>query len=177
MKYYKTKIISYAINLPRDLIMGIDYSAKRNNVDKEVLFAIIILEVINRGDSINKFIEKATSIFFPKLLLKIDASLGIGQVKISNATLILNENNKKLVMKKLLNPTENIEIVAQFLSYLINTYKIEDKNYAELINLYLTGKIKPNSNEYIDTHYKLFSWSTEIRLYTKLFAISHNINI
>lgn len=154
VSYYE-KLAFYKITtLPKSNIYSIKQNGKKYNVNPNFILAFVIIEKLNRGHFLQTYIEKLIAAFYPKLLVYLDASLGIGQIKISTAKKILSIDDNILVIKYLLNSNENIEILARF----IKCYNNPDnnQNIENLVKLYTTGNELSDWNTSISIYYQIF---------------------
>ena len=100
----------------------IESSAEKYGMNYGLLRTIIQLEYINRGSIINRLIEKAAVHFVPGLLVKKDASLGLTQIKISNAKGYFHMTPCRYV-EQMLKPEISIDLCAYILKNMLDEYE------------------------------------------------------
>lgn len=169
-EYYKFKYIEQASNMQKDTLIYIENAANREDIDVEILFGIISLESLNRGDYFTQILEKLGSLLAPSYLIKKDVSLGIGQVKISTAKKVLENRNSKETLTSLLNTQENIKIVAKLLSEYIKKMVNEEDVLRYIVHKYTTGKVNPKPSKEIELYYLLLKWSVKKRIFKQTIA-------
>lgn len=154
VSYYEKLAFHEITILPKSNIYSIKQYAKKYNLNPNLILAFVIIEKLNRGHIVQIYTEKLIAAFWPKLLIYLDASLGIGQLKISTAKKILSINDNTSVIKYLLDSDKNIEIMAK----LIKCYNRSDntQNLEYLVKLYTTGNKFANWNTSINIYYQLF---------------------
>ncbi|MFP7416603.1 transglycosylase SLT domain-containing protein [Priestia filamentosa] len=170
----KNKFMIHGIKIGKKYADFILFYANKHKVDKEILFAFLCVESLNRNNLINNSLEKVGSLLFPNLLVKLDLSLGLGQVKISTAKKLLHMSEKNIV-KRLLNTESNISMVA----LLLKNYIIICKNQPQaryLVNLYTTGKMHVPINRTLYLYIKLIEWSVNSQLFNKLLSNMYKNN-
>lgn len=128
--------------------------------DPEFLFSIIIVEKMNRERMF--VLERILSICFPKLIISLDYSIGICQIKPSTAKQVVNCNDYELI-KLLINKKSNIDIMCK----LIKHYKSYFATNEEVLNYYLTGTSFPKINYELKIYQKLTKWSSKNKFYSK----------
>jgi hypothetical protein len=111
-------------------------SSNNSKVDPEIVFFIIVNEQVNRGDHLTKLFEKILVYLLPKLALKKDVSIGLGQIKISTAK-ALGEAGK--IGKLLIKPSYNIKLLAQIIKK-IELQLLSDCTVDNIVLMYTTGK-------------------------------------
>jgi hypothetical protein len=167
LKGNKNKFLITANSINNNILRQIVKCSREVNINPEILFSIIVIEKMNRGSFFNVFLEKILSIMYPSLLCKLDASLGLGQVRVSTAKRVCDLSSKQLV-RKLLNPFFNVEIISK----LISIYSEEANEYSHkvriIINFYTTGKQNPIVNRELYLYNNLVSWSIEKANFHKL---------
>ncbi|WHY86055.1 lytic transglycosylase domain-containing protein [Neobacillus novalis] len=163
---YKHKLTYLANRTKEDTILTINKYSSVYQVDPEIIYSFILIESMNRGGIFTRKLEKFCS-FFPYLLVKLDPSLGLGQVKISTAKMVWNSSCDTEIIKKLLNPQNNIELVSNLLSIYLKDCKGENNKFMSLVKLYTTGnKFTPINRELI-IYYNLLCWSISNHTYKK----------
>ena len=107
----------------------------KNNIDSEILMTILLIEEFNRGSICHQLQEKFLVSLFPGIVLKKDMSLGLGQIKLSTASRLLDVS-KGEALPLLMNPIKNIEICARYLALLLKQYNefIDQYNKALDVN-------------------------------------------
>lgn len=140
------------------------YSRLKTTYDPEFLFSIIIIEKMNRKNI--SFLENILVSLFPRIVIFLDLSIGICQIKPSTAKSVTNLKDSELI-KLLMNPTINIEIMCK----LIELYRIKSCTKDEILNLYLTGKKKPQMNRELRIYYELTIWSSSNYFYQKFIEL------
>lgn len=139
-KYY-IKIYYRAVNLQK-YIHTIKRAATRNKIDPNLLLGIISIESANRNGV--SFIENLLVKVFPYLVVKLDISIGISQLKVSTILRELDlKTTKMFLVKNLINPTFNICLCGKLLKH-YSKQEHNDKNKFDhvlsLVKLYTTGK-------------------------------------
>jgi len=169
--YYRNRLIETANTLKSDYMQYILTSAKRNNINPEVLCAIILVEMINRGSWINKWIEKILIKTFPFLLIKKDASLGVSQIKISLATKMMPEYTAKEVLEALMDDKINIDLCAKHIKKFEDTVSddLNSNYFNQLVNYYIAGKLTiSNRPPHFLLYENLIKWSVSQKVFSSL---------
>lgn len=96
-------------------------SAEKYNIDSDLLKTIIQLEIINRNSLYNRILEKISVRFFPGVLIHIDASLGLAQIKISTAKDYFHMAPRRY-LSDMLKPEINIDLCAFTLKKILEEY-------------------------------------------------------
>jgi len=102
----------------------IEKYSKQNDLPRNLLTAILLLEIINRGQWYNRLLEIFCCYCFPNLSIKKDISVGVSQIKISTAEKVLKKSPLRFI-KRLINNTYNISVCAKYLKNLINKFEEE----------------------------------------------------
>lgn len=164
---YRKKFIKYTLKINRSYLSIIDLSSKKNNIHPEILFGVLVVEQINRGDWITRSLESVASIFFPRILIKLDVSLGFGQIKISTAKTVTDLKKDKDIVRSLVNVESNIELAARLLADYYKCCKTDHEPLRGLVNLYGTGRKKVTPNKELNIYYSLLSWSVSQKMFLK----------
>lgn len=166
---YRRKFIKYTGKMNKSYLNMIYSSSLKHNVNVEILFGVLVIENINRGNYIIRSLENIISLLSPNILINLDASLGFGQIKISTARALKLFKTDKDVVRALINVQDNIELVA----ILLKSYYDDCKNDVDflrgIVNLYGTGKKIVNLNRELEIYYKLLSWSVFQKKFSKVF--------
>ena len=136
-KYYKLvfNIIWKNLSIKNDII---EKFSNRYNINPSLLKSIIVIEQMNRGHLLYKFVEKFLSIYLKNILVKMDLSIGYCQIKITTAQKMCRKIKKELLIKFLVNENINIHICARLLASLKN------KTIDETIIYYNAGTFDKN---------------------------------
>ncbi len=114
----------------------IDETAKTYNINPKLLTVILKLEIFYRDRIYYSVSEKLLCTVFKSLAIKIDASIGIAQIKISTAEKILNQDPLDFI-GELPKDKFNIDLCGRYLHNLIEEYNnsnIEDVSSDEGCN-------------------------------------------
>lgn len=103
----------------------IEDSAKKYNINKELLMIVLLVEYINRSSFTGRVLERMIAVLFPALAIKLDLSLGMAQLKISTIKKLTNEPNR-IILREIFNEKYNIEMCALYLSKLIEAFESSD---------------------------------------------------
>jgi len=166
---YRRRFIKYIGRMNKSYLNMVYSSSLKNNVSPEVLFGVLVIEHINRGNYIMRSVENIISLVCPIILIKLDASLGPGQVKISTAKALEVFKTDKEVVRGLINVQDNIELVAKLLKSYYDCCKNDVDPLKGIVNFYGTGKKNVNPNRELDIYYKLLSWSVSQKKFSKTF--------
>ena len=124
-------------------------SAEKYELDYELLQTVIQLEYINRGSIINRLLEKAAVRIVPKLMIRQDVSIGLAQIKISNAKDYFHMAPCRYISQMLM-PEISIDLCAYILRKLLDNYDDYEpcEYYDCLTEIY-------DDNENISINYKV----------------------
>lgn len=162
------KFLITANSLNSKILHQIFQCSKNEGVHPELLFSIIVIEKMNRGNLFNAISERILSKILPSLLNKIDVSLGLGQVRISTAKRVCDLPSIQLV-PKLVNPFFNIKIVSKLLKIYTEQAKDHFHSIKTIVNLYTTGKLNPVIKKELYIYYNLIIWSIRNRIFHKMY--------
>lgn len=140
------------------------YNSLKNKYNPEFLFAIIIVEKMNRKNI--SLLEHILVFIFPKVVIFLDFSIGLCQIKPSTAKLVTSVKDSEII-KLLLNPSINIEVMCK----LIEHYRMKYYTKEEILNCYLTGKKRPRMNNELKIYYELTIWSSKNCFYQKFIEL------
>src|SRR5699024_4692211 len=73
------------------------------NIDRRELYAILLLEYVNRGHWLTRSIEKLIVNLFTNIAIRLDFSIGVAQIKISTAKQFYPDSETMIIAKRLLN--------------------------------------------------------------------------
>lgn len=166
VSYFQYKVLENKKHIDKRLYL-IDQYTQRYNLNRSELYGILLLEYVNRGGGITKFLEKIVTLFVPRVAVRLNLSLGIAQIKISTAKKFYPEYNARIIAKKLIMDEEfNIGVCAQIIN---NYYNSPDKLYTllGLVKEYTTGKRDSKENISITMYYILLKWIIEENLVSK----------
>lgn len=139
---------------------AIKLASSKYHVDIDILYNILLIEYTNRGDFFTRNIERLLAKYCSAILVNRDASVGIGQIKISTAKELFPQENEKTVLKNLLKNDFNITVCAILIGKYTDYLKKEQKNNLfNLVKLYTTGSINSDINLSLITYYKLLKWA------------------
>jgi hypothetical protein len=162
--------ISSAYSIKKDYLIKILSCSKANNINVDILFSILIIEKMNRGDLWSRILERTAAFISPKLVIKLDLSIGLGQIKISTAQKVSNVPPQKLIID-LLKPELNIEIVSRLLS-IYNEQTAGDSNQIKkMVNLYTTGKKEVENNTQLILYIQLVNWCVSQKVFSKVLSV------
>ena len=85
-----------------------------------MLRTIVQLEVINRGSIFHRILEKLAVRVVPSIVIKLDASLGLAQIKVSNAKEYFHYSPRRY-LSEMLKPEISIDLCAYMLKQLIES--------------------------------------------------------
>ncbi|CAM4239221.1 hypothetical protein [Lacicoccus alkaliphilus] len=156
LEYYKHKILINKAFIDKRLSL-IDKYSKMNEINREELYGILLIEHINRGKLLTKIIERCAVKFLISKAVQLDLSLGIGQIKISTARLYCRDKDNKAMAKELLKDEFNINVAAQIICD-YHTKFDEQNQLLGLVKYYTMGDITHKSNRNIILYYKLLRW-------------------
>lgn len=168
----KEKIYHYyvntAISLNKKYLKWI-FNSSKDGVDPELIFAIIVIEKMNRGSFSNRFLEKLLSVLCPSIIIKLNASIGLCQIRVRTAKKVVTMTNKKIV-KALMSAEDSIDILTKLLK-LYGDEIADDKINIErtVLNLYLTGKKDVSPNIYLTTYYDLVEYSIKNQCFHNIY--------
>lgn len=169
-KYIQKKIAYYKCQISRDKETFVRYrpliitTAKYWNLNPNILFGILLIENVNRGNKILRFAERIAVVNMPKVIINRDASIGIAQIKISTALKYTKCYTKYDVAKLLLKDCFSIRICSMIINEYFNTATSSSNKILELVNYYTTGKKYTEINDSIYIYYKLLNWIIDSNL-------------
>lgn len=167
-RIYK-KYLNTAINLSKKDLASI-LNASKIGIDPELLFSIAVIEKMNRGSFSNYLLEKLLSILAPSIIIKHNASIGLCQIRVKTAKQVLALPNRDIV-KKLMCPKDNIDIMAMLIKLYINeNIEVKDNTRRTILNLHATGKKYVSPNIHLNIYYELVDWSIEHKYFSKLYS-------
>ncbi len=120
--YLTKRKIQLSNNYINQFSYEIESSAEKYGMDQGLLRKIVQLEYINRGSIINRLLEKTAVRFIPGLLIHKDVSLGLAQIKISNAKGYFHMAPCRYV-PQMLKPEISIDLCAYTLRNLLDEYE------------------------------------------------------
>lgn len=153
-------------NLNRSVVNTILNNSKIG-IDSELLFSIVIIEKMNRGNISNYIFENIISILAPSVLIKSNASIGLCQIRVSAARQV-SELSDKILVKKLMNPTYNIFTMAKLIKLYSNSDINSECPIKTVLNLHITAKKEVFPNMYLNMYYELVHWSMEQKYFSKI---------
>lgn len=161
--------LNTTINLSKKNLISI-LNASKIGIDSELLFSIVVIEKMNRGSFSNYVFEKLLSILTPSIIIKLNSSIGLCQIRVQTAKKVLALPNK-VIVRKLMLPKDNIDIMAK----LIKLYAYEnvgDKHNLrrKIINLHTTGEKYVSTNIYLDMYYELVDWSIKQKYFSIIYS-------
>lgn len=171
--YFKSIYLEECNKCSLKILNHIDYCSKLNKVNDEILFSVILLEKINRGDFFNRFLERIITHYFPKLSMRYDMSIGVGQLKISTVKRILGLENITEIIKILNDKFSNIMVVSLLISEILNDINkvrvvqegIDKDLLNEVASIYLTGSSKKLYISEVSVYAELLNWSYTKKLF------------
>lgn len=129
----------------------IDDVAAENDIDVDLLKAILHLEIIYRNRLYYQAIEWIMCRCLKNIAIRNDISVGIAQIKVSTAQKILRQNPKDFI-QKLLNDKFNIMVCGKYLHILIEEYKYKHRrdegdiqNYIDIFDYIACSYLGGNS--------------------------------
>lgn len=105
-------------------------AAQKYQINPNLLYGILLLEHINRGSYYIRILENFLCRFLSRLAIKLDISVGIGQIKLSSAEKGL-KISRVLLVKDILEPKFNINACASYIKFLEDCYNF---NYSKIEN-------------------------------------------
>lgn len=174
LKYYKMKYLEISMSYPTKIMQVFYEASSFHKIDVELLFGIVTLENLNRGDLFNRSIEKIIYYLLPNTLVKRDLSIGIGQVKLSTIKKSLKDETDRNLLKKMIKPETNIILVAKIIQDILNNLEtpidLNDKILRKIVCCYLTGDEEIQINSQIMMHLNLLRWSINNQLFRERFG-------
>lgn len=140
-----------------------------NRVDSELLFSIVVIEKMNRGNLSNYIFEKLISIVAPSVLIKSNASIGLCQIRVAAARKVSNLSDKKIA-KRLMNPAYNIFTMAKLIRLYNEVITNEENRTKTILNLHITSKKEVPPNIYLNMYYELVSWSMKQKNFSRIYT-------
>ncbi|MGE6370966.1 hypothetical protein ACQKDB_17820 [Planococcus kocurii] len=169
IKFYKIKYLNQCNRFENSFFLDVAIKSRSYGIDAEILFGILILEKLNRGNLLVRVLEILGVYLIPWYLIKKNVSIGLGQVKIGTAREVLGNLKDKEILRVLINQSSNIEIVARLLRKYSDNVNREEDLLKTVSNLYITGKEKPFPNFQTEVHYLLLKWSVKNNIFRKQF--------
>lgn len=170
-KYYKMKYLEISKSYPKKTMQVFSEASLFHEIDVELLFGIVTLEKLNRGDLLNRYLEKVIYFFSPQTLVKKDMSIGVGQIKLSTIKKTSKYETDRSLLKKMINPQTNIVLVAKVIQDILNNLEpyvdLNDITLKNIVSCYLTGSEKTRTNPQIMMHVNLLKWSINNQLFRK----------
>lgn len=157
--YFKYKVMLKKKHIDKKIAL-IKKHANTYRIDHNELYAILVLEHVNRGSFITRFMEKIVVTFLTNIAVKFDLSIGIAQIKISTAKKIYPDSKYQSIARKLLNDDFNICMCAKIIKE-YHLSPLEDNTLLGLVKNYLTGNVNTKLNTSIIIYYELMKWIVE----------------
>lgn len=167
---YKNKLLHNAYRTNREILSSIETNSRIYSVDPEIVFSIVLIESVSRGNFFLRSIEKMAGMLFPNILIKLDVSLGIGQIRISTARNLCNQTNNKQIIKLLLDFESNISLISKLVSIYIEDCRVDKNTIKSIVKMYTTGNKDTVDNVQITVYYMLVSWSISNGTFHKVLA-------
>lgn len=142
-------------------------------IPEQLLTNILLVERVNRGTWVERFLERQICRFFPEYAIKKDFSIGMAQIKISTAHEVMKES-KHILVHKLFDYDYSIKSCAQYIAYLFDQY------WGDAEWQYYNNNIKGEDAifMYIAQHYLCGDNVTQKKfMYVYMYAISTKVNI
>lgn len=121
--------------------------SKRYNINPKILKSIIVIEYINRGNSIYSILETFLAYFAPTIIITSDMSIGLCQIKLSRAKSVCKNISNNLLIKFLMSPAINIHFCARIIA------KISQQSIEQIVLSYTTGSSITTSSNIILNYY------------------------
>jgi|SRR5699024_4569023 len=156
ISHFKQKAI-ISKDLGENRMNAIDKYSDLYNIEWIELYGMVLIEYLNRGKLVIRFIEKSAVYLCTKKVIKKDYSIGIAQIKISTAKRFCSKKEDRKIAKRLLNDKFNISISAQ----VIREYYLSPDNKNKILGLvkhYTTGNSNSKMNSTIFIYYKILKW-------------------
>ncbi len=116
--------------------------SKKNRINPDLLLGVIIIETMNRG-WVYRGIEALTSCLFPSLVVKLDLSIGAGQIKPSTLKREIGLQILPADICRLLKIRNSIHFVGKLLSQYCLFLKFDSRNLnSTSFETKLTGLVK-----------------------------------
>lgn len=137
--------------------------SENNRVNPDLLFGIIVIETMNRG-GVYSSIETLISYLFPSLVVKLDLSIGVGQIKPSTLKREIGLEILPTVIIRLLKIKDSIHFVGKLLSQYCLFLKFDSRNLSDtsfepkltaLVKKYTTGDYSCVDHPWIVIYSKL----------------------
>jgi hypothetical protein len=148
-------------------------AAEGEGVDPETLFALIALEQLQRGGLL-RVLERCCAWLCPALLVRRDCTLGLTQIRISQAQRLL-EAEPREVVRQLTNDSENIRVCARMLRAYESEHSLQalpaSKRAARVAELHLTGKLGGPRRPRVVLYGRLLAYSIRSGLFQQLAAV------
>lgn len=161
--------LNSAINLNKEYLEWI-FNSSKIGVDSELLFAIVVIEKMNRGTFLNRCIERIISTLAPSIIIKLNASIGLCQIRVETAKKVVTMSDKDVV-KSLMSAEDSINILSKLLKFYIDKIAGDKIDFDKtVLNLYTTGKKSVPPNIYLDTYYELVEYSMKNKYFFKIYT-------
>ncbi|WP_214764599.1 hypothetical protein [Exiguobacterium sp. s141] len=169
--FFKSKYLEICRTYSKKTLLAFEEAATTCQVDIELLFGIVTLERLSRGDLLTRNLERLVYYVLPIFIVKKDLSIGLGQLKLSTVKKNVKSENEKLLLKKMINPHTNIMLVAIVLQKALITFEksvqINPTVIERIVDIYLRGEEKNSPNEQVTIHIRLLKWSYKNYLFEK----------
>lgn len=163
----KKKFISIGLTIKNDELQEIQRCSK-DSLTSELLFSIIVIEKMNRGDLITHTLEKMLVKLAPYFVVKKDLSIGLCQIRISSAKQVRNIPEGFLI-RKLMNPLFSIETMSKLINLFIEKNNSEFYDIIYIINKYTTGESNPYITKELSIYQDLVEWAIKKEWFLKLY--------
>ena len=138
-------------------IVCIYKNANEYEISFEELHALLSIEKFNRGDFVTQFKEYISVKVLPDFTSKLNPTIGIGQIRLSNAQKHFKNFTEKALLEALLDKEFNISLTAKIIKDIQGNQESENPNL-ELIKVYTTGDKEAEISSTIRLYYYLFEW-------------------
>lgn len=138
-------------------IVCIYKNANEYEISFEELHALLSIEKFNRGDFVTQFKEYISVKVLPDFTSKLNPTIGIGQIRLSNAQKHFKNFTEKALLEALLDKEFNISLTAKIIKDIQGNQESENPNL-ELIKVYTTGDKEAEISSTIRLYYFLFEW-------------------
>lgn len=169
--YFKSKYLETCNTYSEKTLLVFEEAATTHQVNIELLFGIVTLERLNRGNLLTRSLERLVYHVLPAFLVKNDISIGLGQLKLSTVKKNVKNQSDKLLLKKMINPHTNIMLVAMVLQKELNTFEKSIQTnptvIERIVDIYLRGEEQSSPSEQVTIHTRLLKWSCKNQLFEK----------
>jgi len=159
-QYYKYKVRLRKTFIDDKLSYIIECS-NLHEINPKLLYGVLLIEYVNRGNWRTRTIESVLVKYFIHTAVKLDMSIGIGQIRISTAKQFLTDVDSPNMGRKLLEDKFSIEVCARILSHYIHITRHAENPLLDIVKFYTTGKNLSESNASIELYYSLLKWILE----------------